>query len=439
MNFEEAFSVADAAVFANTGKHLTDVEKGVLEGSCDSRSYTDIANTVGYSENYIQRDVGRKLWEKLSRALGEQVSKTNFRSALERYLRRQPQPEDTLPPVLEFEHPDNGYVPLNSPFYVQGLLIESLCYETILKPASLIRIKAPNLMGKTSLTMRILAHASQTGYRTVYLDFGSVEVKVLTNLNRFLRWLCWSVGKQIDLENQLQKLWDTEISSSNDNCTGYFDEYLLPEIGCQLVLGLDAVDRIFLYPEVAKDFFSMLRSWHEKGKIDKTWGQMRLMLAYSTEVYVQLDTNQSPFNVGVIVELPEFDQHQVLDLAKQHRLDWQDIQVGKLWAMVGGHPYLVRLALYHVGSQMVTLEQLLQTASTEAGIYSNHLRRHLENLQVVPELAEALKQVVSSPNPVELNPMQTYKLYSLGLVQQQDNSVTPRCNLYREYFSRVLK
>ncbi|WP_442943131.1 AAA-like domain-containing protein [Nostoc sp.] len=34
--------------------------------------------------------------------------------------------------------------------------------------------------------------------------------------------------------------------------------------------------------------------------------------------------------------------------------------------------------------------------------------------------------------------MQIYKLHSMGLVQQQDNQVMPRCNLYREYFCRVL-
>jgi hypothetical protein len=39
---------------------------------------------------------------------------------------------------------------------------------------------------------------------------------------------------------------------------------------------------------------------------------------------------------------------------------------------------------------------------------------------------------------VELDSMQIYKLHSLGLVQQQNNQVVPRCNLYRAYFRRVL-
>jgi hypothetical protein len=106
--------------------------------------------------------------------------------------------------------------------------------------------------------------------------------------------------------------------------------------------------------------------------------------------------------------------------------------------MVGGHPYLVRLAMYYVSSLKVTMERLLEEAPTEAGIYSNHLRRHLETLQKSPELALALKKVVTSLEPIELDSMQIYKLHSMGLVQRQNNYVMPRCNLYREYFFRVL-
>jgi hypothetical protein len=121
-----------------------------------------------------------------------------------------------------------------------------------------------------------------------------------------------------------------------------------------------------------------------------------------------------------------------------HGLLWEESAIEALMSMVGGHPYLVRLALYEISSGQITLERLLAEAATEAGIYSNHLRRHLEILQKVPELAKAFQQVVTSSEPVELDSMQIYKLHSLGLVQQQNNQVVPRCNLYRAYFRRVL-
>jgi hypothetical protein len=440
----KAKALAVRVIFKNTGKYLSDIEMKVLEGSWEGKTYDELAKIYGYSAEYLNKDVGNKLWNKLSEALGEKVSKKNFKEAL---LRAGEEQQNTFnsknalplasPLMTELPFPE-GSVALDSPFYIPHSGIESLCYETILKPGSLIRIKAPKLMGKTSLMTRILAHAANHNYQTVYLDLSSVNREILTKLDKFLQWLCLMVGQQLRLKNQLNDYWDTEILGSNDNCTVYFEEYLLAEIDRPVILALDEVDRLFPYTEVIEDFLGMLRSWHEKGKISQRWKQMRLVMAHSTEVYIPLDINQSPFNAGVPVELLEFDVKQIQDLAHLHHLNWNDTHVEELTKMVGGHPYLVRLAMYYISSLKVTLEQLLQEAPTEAGIYSNHLRRHLETLQKSTELALALKQVVTSPQPIELDSMQIYKLHSMGLVQRQNNYVTPRCNLYREYFRRVL-
>ncbi len=334
-------------------------------------------------------------------------------------------------------YPD-GAVSLGSPFYLERSPLEEEVYQEIRKPGALVRIKAPKLMGKTSLMARILAQGQSLNYRTVYLDLSSVEGGIIRNLDKFLRWFCLMVGRQLALENRIKEYWDTEILGSNDNCTVYFEEYLLPAIDCPLVLGLDDVDRVFPHSEVVEDFLGMLRSWHEKGKIPGRWKQLRLVMAHSTECYIPLDMNQSPFNAGVPVELLEFDSKQVLSLAVVHGLSWHQSQVEELMRMVEGHPYLVQLALYEVSSGKLALEQLLRDAPTEAGIYSNHLRGLLEMLQHAPELAQALKMVVASMEPVELDSMQIYKLHSMGLVHQENNWVIPRCNLYREYFRRVL-
>ncbi|MDF5725053.1 MAG: AAA-like domain-containing protein [Rhizonema sp. PD37] len=323
-------------------------------------------------------------------------------------------------------------------YYVERPPIEANCDNEILRSGALIRIKAPNKMGKTSLINRTLAHLPQE-YRIVYFSIGSIEQNILNNLKDFLYSLCSTVSNKLNLENRLGDYWDAEIVSNNDNCTAYFEEYLLPDKDFPLVLAIDDVDKIFSHREVAEDFFGMLRHWYEMGKLYENWQKFRLVLAHSTEVYVPLDINQSPFNVGISVELSEFTQQQVLDLAQRYKLHWQDEQVRDLMALVGGHPDLVCKAVEYVSRQQVPLETLLKNASTEAGIYSNHLRHHLENLEAVSELKEAFKRVVTSSTPVELDSKQIYKLHSMGLVQLQNNCVTPRCNLYREYFTRVLK
>ena len=83
MNFEQGQEVANAAVFAQAGRRLTDVETALLLGSWQRQTYEQIAEESGYSVSYLKRDVGPKLWKLLGQALGEAVSKTNFRGALE--------------------------------------------------------------------------------------------------------------------------------------------------------------------------------------------------------------------------------------------------------------------------------------------------------------------------------------------------------------------
>jgi hypothetical protein len=197
---------------------------------------------------------------------------------------------------------------------------------------------------------------------------------------------------------------------------------------------LDEVDRIFSYPEIAEDFFAMLRAWHEEARSRAIWKKLRLVVAHSTEVYIPLNINRSPFNVGVPIELPELTPEQVQDLAKRQGLNWDTSQVMELMSLVGGHPYLVQRAIYYLTRSEITFEQLLQTAYTEAGIYSDHLRGHLWNLQQHSELATAMKKVVSATSPVQLETMEAFKLQSLGLVQLYGNEVKPRCDLYARYF-----
>ncbi len=139
------------------------------------------------------------------------------------------------------------------------------------------------------------------------------------------------------------------------------------------------------------------------------------------------------------VELPEFNEAQVLDLTRRYGLSWGDIQVKQLMSLVGGHPYLVRKALYHLWRQDITLEKLSQTASTESGIYSDHLRRHLLNLQRYPQLAAALRQTVVKGKLLELDSEAIFKLESMGLIKLQGNETMLRCDLYQTYFRAHLK
>jgi len=334
--------------------------------------------------------------------------------------------------------------PLDSPFYIARPPVEEQTYQEITRTGSVIRIQSPHKTGKTSLVLRLLDYGKQSGFSTVYVDFQQVEAAVCTCLEKILRWFCGYVSRQLDLTPMIDNYWDEDIGSKV-SCTIYFENYFLKNLKTPLVLILNDVDYIFEYSTISQDFFSLLRSWHEQAKQNVLWQKLRLVVVHSTEVYTELNINQSPFNIGVAIKLPEFNLEQIQELAQRYGLNWIS-DVGQknaqaLQAMVAGHPYLVRLAIYHLANfPEKTLHQLLNEAPTITGIYSVYLRRQLASLQENRELATTFKQVLSAALNVELNPILAFKLEGMGLIKLQGYQYTVACELYRQYFTvHILK
>ena len=338
-------------------------------------------------------------------------------------------------PVADLELP-RGAMPLESRFYVVREALDRRCYQEIERKGGLIRIKGLQQMGKSSLLTRIRNHAIKQGYQTINLDFLEMDESIFESTSMFLKRFCALVSRQLGISPQkVTEFWNDELLGAKASCSNYIRRYVLADLTEPLFLGIDELDRLFPYDQVANEFLMLLRVWHEKGRVNETWSKLRIVIAHSTELYSVMETNSSPFNVGLAVDLAEFTSSQVLDLATRHGLNWETEEVEQLMTMVGGHPYLVRLSLYHIAQRDLTLPELLAEAPTDTGLFGEHLRRHLWNLQQHPDLAQAFHQVIFSDRPVILKPMLAFKLNGMGLVNLKGNKVIPRYdNLYRPYF-----
>lgn len=83
MNVTAMLQFADRLLFTHTGKHLDDLQKTVITGVYEGKTYETIANECNRSESRV-RSVGRKLWQIFSEELGEDIKKSNFVSTIER-------------------------------------------------------------------------------------------------------------------------------------------------------------------------------------------------------------------------------------------------------------------------------------------------------------------------------------------------------------------
>ncbi len=337
-----------------------------------------------------------------------------------------------------WSYPD-GSVPLDSPFYIERPPIEELVYREVIQPGCVIRIRAPKEMGKSSLVLRLVDFAQMQGYSTVHLNCDQIDSDCLTDLNKLLRCLCWQVARELGIEPNLDDKWDREIGCKL-SCSFYWQSYLLKQIQNPVVLVLNEVDRFFEYPHIAQELFALLRSWCEEARQDTNWQKFRLVVVYSTEEYVTLNINRSPFNIGLPVRLCEFTQQQVEDLARRHGLDWTaGKESAQLMSLVGGHPALIRIALYYLCSQVFTLEELLKEAiANGGGIYHDHLWRYWVKLQEKPRLAQVYAEIVAAKPNISFDPIDVYKLESLGLIHCEGDRILPRCELYRAYFEKQL-
>jgi hypothetical protein len=185
-------------------------------------------------------------------------------------------------------------------------ILENNCYKEIRKPGSLIQIKKPPKLGETALLNRILKYANQQDYQIINIDFQVTDVNILDNLDRLLQWICSSITNKLNLADNSSNYWQNWRNrlGSKVICTNYLEEYLLPQIPNVIALGFDNIEEIFKYPDITNDFLGLLRGWHERAKSDTVWQKMRLIVVYSKDAEIPLNINQSPFNVGLTIEIP---------------------------------------------------------------------------------------------------------------------------------------
>jgi transcriptional regulator with XRE-family HTH domain len=415
----------------------------------------DLADELGFAQSTISNFInGRAVDRRKFQDICEKLGIEDWRELAEVPPQKL---STTAPPLKQFPIPappkttrtvvttsfaletPEGSVPLNSPFYIERLPQETYCRAEIAKPHALIRLKAPRQMGKTSMMMRLLDCAEIQGDRVVYLSLEQAPAQALSDADKLLQWFCASIAIKAKHKFQQEDYSSlTSMVGSTLATQEYFESHLLPDLATPLTIGLDSIDRIFDYPHLCNDFFSLLRSLHEAGKHTEILSKLRLVVSHAAEVYVPLDINRSPFNVGISIEIDEFRADQIELLATKHQLNWTNPEIDRLMELIGGHPFLVRLVMFEAASKSIDLTQAIATASSRGGIFDRyHLSRIESTLKSQPDLLAAINEVFRSPTGVSLSSNLKHRLEGLGVVKITDELVVPRCELYSQHFSSL--
>ena len=362
------------------------------------------------------------------------------------------QKEELLEPIQQEEFPaptpmaqplmaqplelPGGTIDLESNFYVTRTA-DAVALETIQHQGVTITIKGPRQMGKSSLLIRIMNAARELEKRVIFLDFQFFDKAALSDADLFYRRFCQWLSIKLRLADRTEQWWqDFGLMGNPLTCTYYLQDYLLAKLNSPILLAMDEVESMFGTP-FRTDFFGMLRGWHNSRATEPIWKQLDLALVTSTEPYQFIeDLNQSPFNVGQVLELKDFSLEKVVTLNQRHNNPFSNKQLDQLMDLLHGHPYLVRRALYLVASGRISVEELFQRSAEEQGPFGDHLRYHLSRVYDHKTLVNGLLQVFRTETCP--NERIFFRLRGAGLIRREGRKVVPRCQLYKAYFQEHL-
>ncbi|PKH06002.1 AAA-like domain-containing protein [Moritella sp. Urea-trap-13] len=415
MNHQEAKDILQRKLSPSA---LSLIKIEVFRLSWLGKGYNVIGEETGYDHDYV-RKAGSELWKELSKALACSVTKRNFRPLLEDMLITEGKLNCDTP-----EYP-GAALAFSSPFYIERSQEEALAYQEIKRPGSIVRIKGPRKMGKSSLMLRVLDQADVEDYQKVIIDFQLADRSTLSNLDALLRWICFQITSQLGIDSVIDDYWN-ELIGSKLSCTTYLQQYILTQQSKPIILVFNELNIIFDFDDVSRDFLPLLRSWHEESKHNQVMTKIRQVLIYSTEIYVQLDINLSPFNVGLPIELAPFTGEQLEQLTRVYGFNFAhdgtaNSPITLLLQKLGGHPYLVQLALYELATKFDFIESpssalktLLDTAGKPDGLFSDFLQQILLDMLNNDNAIKAFNKFLDKQ---PLTRIELYLLERMGLVK----------------------
>jgi hypothetical protein len=331
--------------------------------------------------------------------------------------------------------PPGGGLDVDDPWYICRTS-DKIATQTITQQGVTLVIKGSRQMGKTSLLVRSINTAVGLGKRPVLIDFQMLGQESLANSSTFFRRFSRAIGEGLEIQPD-HGAWDVGLSDSQ-NLTNYMENRVLKVSDAPIALAIDEADILF-HAQFMYDFFGMLRFWHNQRANPlkkKLWKRFDLVLVTSTEPYLFIDRpHESPFNVGEVVPLRDFDQAQVCELHQRHQSPLFPGEVDRLYDLLHGQPYLTRKAFYVVKAGL-TPKELFAQAAEDTGPFGDHLRNYFLRLLNYPKIATALKQVTLEHGCEDKK--LAYRLESAGLVKTEDGKTVPRCTLYRDYFGSRL-
>jgi len=332
-----------------------------------------------------------------------------------------------------------GAVPLDSEYYIVRPT-DQLFLDAIANRDSIVLIKGPRQMGKTSLLARGLQQARKSAAKIMLTDFQKLSQEDLKSAGTFFRGLAELIADQLELDFVEQNWSPERISNPNLTFEKFLKREVLRKLDQPLLWGMDEVDRLFSC-DFATQVFGLFRAWHNERSLepDGPWSRLTMAIVHATEPHLFIqDLNQSPFNVGTKIVLEDFTADQVAELNRRYNSPLRGAdELQRFYDLVGGHPFLARRGLQELTKSGASMDVFENSAGRDDGPFGDHLRRMLVLLAKDADLSAAVRSVLQGkPN---MSRDSFFRLRSAGVIAGDSaEEARLRCGLYAHYLQRQM-
>jgi AAA-like domain/TIR domain len=386
-----------------------------------------------YQEHLSSSDL-KLLLDNLLQAIETPAVPPNCRTAMARSRTMEPcRPMPSADPRMMRE--PGGTIGVNDPLYIrrdQDAVAEAAAAriggETLL-------IRGPRQWGKSSLAVRYRDACVRHGKAWAYIDFQLLTDDDLSSYSFLITAITNKIAEDLDLD------LPTAVGSPVTDLTRFMQRMVLPQVPGGVVIVFDEADRIISRP-YKRNFFAMLRAWHNlRATRPNPWERCDLAVVIATEPWLLIDDpRESPFNVATPLELAPLSVVQTAELGERQNMPLDSAEADQLWRLLGGQPYLSRLAFYRMQTNRgLTLARLDDTAAdASGGPFADHLKSVLSKLKHRPELNLLAAMVQVERHGSVPNEESFHRLSAAGLVIRDRSRIVPANLLYARFIRDVV-
>ncbi|MGK7930125.1 MAG: SAV_2336 N-terminal domain-related protein [Microcystaceae cyanobacterium] len=324
---------------------------------------SNVGEEIGYFAT-VTAQVLRRLGGKYVR-LAEELEGNNRQDNQENV-------QEDLEVFPNIEYTAGGFLSRTNPSYIKRKADEEL--YNALKKGQFCIINSPRQMGKSSLILRVSNHLQEEGFICEIVDLSVLGNQKITLEQWYSAFTYTFVHRlQIMSPSEFRQWWEEHTFLPPVQRLGEFlNTIILKSLAEKIVIFIDELDIIYYLEFDTSDFFSLLRSLHERKNDDDNNDYNRLTFVLSG-VFLGSDLisaiNRSPFNVGVRINLEGFTYEEALPLS------------GGLAEKTNNPQQLLKGILEWTGGQPVLTQKICDLVKqSETNIPEGQEKAWLENL-----------------------------------------------------------